>query len=217
LIYVDGLLNYLPIHQDEELLGSSLRPEYMLDSVSQVIPGGEPKAVNRQDQKQLAAAVSALPGCLKELADFLNLQEVLWVDALELKDIFHSYGVNFKLLPQIYELVSSKQVRRSIQSVMAAKVAKDHVHDTILAARRDDRSIRAEELIEDYLRLLMEGNNTNSSEVWKELTLKFRKQFGTPISNSELLPGPFLNSLLKLLRVRVDLSKLNKNKKVFKE
>ena len=62
----------------------------------------------------------------------------------------------------------------------------------------------------------MEGNNMNSSELWKELTLKFKKQYGTPIVNSEIIPGFFLNSLIKLLRIRVDMTKFAKGKKIFK-
>ena len=100
----------------------------------------------------------------------MNSQEVLWTDALELKDIFHSYGVNFKLLPRIYEGIGSKQVKKYMQSVMAAKVAKDQVYDTLIAARREKTKVRVEEIVEDYVRMLMEGNNSNSSEVWKELT-----------------------------------------------
>jgi len=46
---------------------------------------------------------------------------------------------------------------------MAAKVAKDQLYDSILQARRGDTRINIEEMIEDYLKLLMEGDNTNSS------------------------------------------------------
>lgn len=49
------------------------------------------------------------------------------------------------------------------------------------------------------------------------MSLKFKKQYSTPLSNSELIPGFFLNSLIKLLRVKVDMSKFNKSKKMFKE
>lgn len=63
----------------------------------------------------------------------------------------------------------------------------------------------------------MEGNNSNSSEMWKELNVKFKKTFGMPMNNSEIVPGIFLNSIIKLLRVRVDMNKFAKNKKVFKE
>lgn len=38
-----------------------------------------------------------------------------------------------------------------------------------------------------------------------------------PLSNSELVGGYFLNSLIKLLRITCDFSKLNKEKKIFKD
>lgn len=74
MIYVDGLFQYLPIHLEEEMLGSSLRPEFLLDTVNQIIPGGDTKTASRQEQKQLSAASSALPACLKDLSEFLNAQ-----------------------------------------------------------------------------------------------------------------------------------------------
>ncbi len=63
----------------------------------------------------------------------------------------------------------------------------------------------------------MEGNNSSGNEYWKDLAIKFKKQFGIPLNNLELIGGFFLNSLLKLLRVSVDLTKLNESKKIFKE
>lgn len=63
----------------------------------------------------------------------------------------------------------------------------------------------------------MEGNNNNSNEAWKELNLSFKRQYSSPISNSEIIPGFFLNSLIKLLRLKVDTTKLNKTRKAFKE
>ena len=47
LIYVDNLIDYLPYHMDESLIGSSLRPEYLLDTVDRVILGGDVKGGNR--------------------------------------------------------------------------------------------------------------------------------------------------------------------------
>lgn len=117
----------------------------------------------------------------------------------------------------MYDSVQNKHVRKYIQSVMAAKVAKDHINDTFLSVRLEGENMQVESIIDDYLRMLMEGNNTNSSEAWKELTLKFKRQFNSPLTNSELVPGYFLNSLIKLLRVRVDMSKFNRGKKIFKE
>jgi hypothetical protein len=48
---------------------------------------------------------AGLSASIKELGAYLNEQETLWVDALELKEIFHSFGVNLKLLPRVYETI----------------------------------------------------------------------------------------------------------------
>lgn len=69
--------------------------------------------------------------CVKQLSSFLSNQEQLWVDALQLKEIFHYYGVNFKYLPKVYAEVTNKHVKKYIQSVMAAKVAKQMITDFI--------------------------------------------------------------------------------------
>lgn len=98
---------------------------------------------------------------------------------------------------------------------MAAKVAKDNLYENLFQNRKEDIQVRSERIIEDYVRFLMEGNNSNSSEIWKEINLRFKKQYSAPISNSELIPGFFLNSLLKLMRVSVDMSKFVKGKKPF--
>lgn len=99
---------------------------------------------------------------------------------------------------------------------MAAKVAKDIVNENILKARKQNKRISAEMIVQDYLRLLMQGNNSNSSQAWKELNITFKRSFSIPISNSQIIPGFFLNSLIKLLRIKIDQSKLNKTKKAFK-
>ena len=53
--------------------GCSVRPEYLLDSVNQVIPGGDLRGV-RGAQKTLASALEGLSGSFKELVEFLNCQ-----------------------------------------------------------------------------------------------------------------------------------------------
>jgi len=56
-------------------LGASLRPEYLLDTVDHVIPGGDTKAGgSRQEQKNIAGACEGLTSCIKQLTDFLNSQ-----------------------------------------------------------------------------------------------------------------------------------------------
>lgn len=72
-------------------------------------------------------------------------------------------------------------------------------------------------MVEQCFRKFIEGNNSTSSEIWKDLSVKFKKTFGVAFNNNEILGGFFLNSLIKLLRVNCDMSKLNRSKKIFKE
>jgi hypothetical protein len=113
-----------------------------LDSVNQVISGGDVRGGSKSEQKQLVTATEGLSGCMKELANYLNSQETLWVDALELKEIFHNFGVNFKLLPRVYDAVGSKHVKKYLQSVMTAKVAKDHLYDILLQNRKEENRVK---------------------------------------------------------------------------
>jgi hypothetical protein len=54
LIFVDNLFEYLPQNVSEAFPKSTLRPEYMLDSVSQITPGGEVNPASRQEFKTLS-------------------------------------------------------------------------------------------------------------------------------------------------------------------
>ena len=47
----------------------------------------------------------------------------------------------------MYEGVQNKHVRKYLQSVMAAKVAKDHMYDTFYAVRRDSDNVQIEALV----------------------------------------------------------------------
>ena len=48
----------------------------------------------------------------------------------------------------MYEGVQNKQVRRYIQSVMVAKVAKDHIYETFIAVRKSAKnSVEVESLV----------------------------------------------------------------------
>lgn len=62
----------------------------------------------------------------------------------------------------------------------------------------------------------MEGNSA-SSEFWKDLSIRFKKQYGIALNNNEIVGAFFLNSLIKLLRINCDANKLNKSKKIFKD
>lgn len=99
---------------------------------------------------------------------------------------------------------------------MAAKVAKDLLNELCLKSRSEDRQTNSIKLYEDCIRSIVEGSST-SSEFWKDISIRFKKQYGTPLSNNELIGGFFLNSLIKLLRLTCDPAKLNKAKKIFKE
>ena len=66
---------------------------------------------------------------------------------------------------------------------MVAKVAKDIVNQSIFKARNQNKKLSSQIIVQDYLRLLMEGNN-NSSEAWKELNLSFKRSFSAPINNT---------------------------------
>jgi hypothetical protein len=53
LIYINQLIEYLPMHIDESFYGGSLRPEHVLDNVNQLMQGGMAVEANRQDMKVL--------------------------------------------------------------------------------------------------------------------------------------------------------------------
>lgn len=55
LIYLDDLVEYLPLHADQDLATTSLRPEFLLDAVTQVVPGGEVKPSSREFKALLSA------------------------------------------------------------------------------------------------------------------------------------------------------------------
>lgn len=93
------------------------------------------KTVNRVEWKGLSVVCAGVDKCAKELAGYLDSQEYLWVDCLELKEIFHSYGVNLKYLPKIYGEVENKQIKKYIHSVMTAKVGKEMFNHLILQQR----------------------------------------------------------------------------------
>lgn len=100
---------------------------------------------------------------------------------------------------------------------MIAKIAKDFIFENLIVVKKEDYNVSTVKVLEESLRLIIEGNNSNSSEIWKEISLRFKKAYSIPINNTELIGGFFLNSLMKLLRANFDLTKLNKNKKIFKE
>lgn len=74
MIYIDNLEEYLPLNLDLEYSNTSLRPEFLLDSVNQIIPGGEVKSINKQEWKLLTSICDGMPKNIKELATHLSNQ-----------------------------------------------------------------------------------------------------------------------------------------------
>ena len=58
---------------------------------------------SKHDRRLSAIMNEGVTKCIRELAADLSNQQTIWVDALELKDIFHSHGVNFKMIPEVHE------------------------------------------------------------------------------------------------------------------
>lgn len=73
LIFIDDLIEYLPTHADQDLPKTTLRPEFLLDSVAQLVPGGDVKQSSR-DWKTLSMACEGLVECMHELSSHLNGQ-----------------------------------------------------------------------------------------------------------------------------------------------
>ncbi len=48
MIFLDALIDYLPNHASEQYPKTTLRPEFLLDSVTLVVPGGEVKPGSKQ-------------------------------------------------------------------------------------------------------------------------------------------------------------------------
>ena len=64
------------------------------------------------------------------------------------------------------------------------------------------------------IKLLVEGSSHASDELWKEIALKFKKDYNIAMSHHDIAGPFFLNSLIKLIPAKYDLTKLN-DKKVF--
>jgi len=59
--------------------------------------------------------------------------------------------------------VTNKYVKKYLQSVMAAKVAKDYIHKVLADTRQENSRVPATLIIEDIIKMLMEGGNSQSS------------------------------------------------------
>lgn len=68
LVYVDQLVEYLPVHIEEAFAGGSLRPEHILDNVNHFMQGGMAHEANRQDMKILTETLELIKTNVKQLA-----------------------------------------------------------------------------------------------------------------------------------------------------
>lgn len=68
LIYINQLIEYLPVHLEETYRGGLMRPEHILDNVNQFMQGGTPFEPNRQDMKTFQDALILVDQNVKILA-----------------------------------------------------------------------------------------------------------------------------------------------------
>lgn len=54
-------------------------------------------------------------------------------------------------------------MKKYIQTVMAAKVAKELINQAVVQSRLEDISTNSEELVEEFIRNFIEGSNSSGS------------------------------------------------------
>lgn len=102
-----------------------------------MIPGGDLKSLTKPEQRTLFGICDSIQKTsLKELVASLSANETMFLNAIELKEIFHNVGINMKYLPKVYTDVTNKQVKKYIHTIMAAKATKDHINEIIVSTKR---------------------------------------------------------------------------------
>lgn len=71
--------------------------------------------------------------------------------------------------------------------------------------------------MEEQIRFFIEGKTATTNEYWKKISLKYRSLYGTPLNAHELIGGFLLSCLITLIRAHYDLSKIDKEKVIFKD
>jgi hypothetical protein len=99
---------------------------------------------------------------------------------------------------------------------MAAKIIKDYINESMLQIRKTDTKA-FEPILQETMEWLLGGNNNKSHEFWKEIALIFRKKYNLSLTQKELLPGFFFNSIMELIPATYDLTKINRRKYIFEE
>lgn len=114
----------------------------------------------------------------------------------------------------MYTSCGHPQIKQYIYSAMAAKVVKDYVNQSMMKIRGNDEKIAFEPILEQTLSILLSGNNNKSHELWKEISLIFKRRFNLVLNHKDILPGFFFNSILELIPGTYDIGKINKKGRV---
>jgi len=91
--------------------------------------------------------------------------------------------LNLKILPYLYTSCNNIYVKRYIYSAMTAKIVKDYIFQSIVKIRENDQDFSFKKLIEETFMVLLEGNNNRSHELWKELSLVFKKKYNIQLNH----------------------------------
>jgi hypothetical protein len=155
LIYINQLIEYLPLHIEENFIGGSLRPEHMLDNVDQFMAGGIAVDGNRHDMRILNDTLDLIKRNVSQLAKDLSCNDATFATGLELKDLMHSRGINLKHLPQLYHETQNKSIKKYIHTFMVAKISKDNILENLSETRNLETGNMVKEVIEKSMRLLV--------------------------------------------------------------
>lgn len=67
----------------------------------------------------------------------------------------HQRGINLKYLPMLYTEVTNKSVKKYINTIMVAKVAKDEILQNVASLRKNGGRVSIKNTVEDSIRLLV--------------------------------------------------------------
>lgn len=125
-----------------------------------------------------------------------------------------------KLLYRIIEnTTQNRMVRNYLETSLIAKIVKDQINVVLCEACSSSSrsSIKVETVLEEELRAYVEGKSAKNNQYWKKIAVNFRKKWGFSINTHEIIGPYFLSCLMTLIPARYDITKLNKNKKIFEE
>lgn len=71
--------------------------------------------------------------------------------------------------------------------------------------------------MEEQIRFFVEGKTATTNEYWKKISLKYRSLHGQSLNAHELVGGFLLSCLITLISAEYDLTKINKEKAIFKD